>query len=72
VTYGISLAILGDLSSIVAASTTFRDLVRESNRGVSTWFLADHAEMKARFEARDQAICHLDDSPGPEMAKTSR
>lgn len=46
VTYGINLAVLGNFSSIIAKSTPFRDLIRESNRGSSLWFLNDFAEMQ--------------------------
>ena len=49
VNYGINLAVLGDFSSAVAASKAFRDLLRESNRGDSVWFLADFAEMKEQL-----------------------
>ena len=36
--YNIKLAIVGDFSSEIANSTSFRDLVRECNRGTNFYF----------------------------------
>jgi hypothetical protein len=47
--YGIRLAVLGDIVAHVAASTALRDLVRESNRGTQTWFLADLDTLRSRL-----------------------
>jgi hypothetical protein len=45
VNYHIRLAVIGDISAQVAASTAFRDLVVESNRGRHIWFVADLDEL---------------------------
>jgi hypothetical protein len=39
------LAVVGDISAHVAASTALRDLVVESNRGRQVWFVADLDEL---------------------------
>ncbi|ADB31919.1 alpha/beta hydrolase [Kribbella flavida DSM 17836] len=39
--YGMGLAVVGDVSAYEAASTPFRDWVRESNRGRQLWFVPD-------------------------------
>src|SRR4051794_37197858 len=39
--YRIRLAVVGDVSAHVAASTALRDLVVEANRGEQVWFVAD-------------------------------
>jgi hypothetical protein len=51
VNYRLRVAILGDISAHVAASTALRDLVRESNRGSHVWFVADLAELDERISA---------------------
>ncbi len=45
VNYRIRLAVVGDISAHVAASTALRDLVHESNRGRHIWFVADLDEL---------------------------
>jgi uncharacterized protein DUF4180 len=45
VNYHLRLAIVGDISPSVAASTALRDLVIESNRGRHIWFVADLDEL---------------------------
>jgi hypothetical protein len=52
VQYGYRLVLLGDVRRHLAASTVFRDVVRESNRGKDVWFVADLAELDARLAAR--------------------
>jgi hypothetical protein len=52
VQYGFRLILLGDVSGYVEASTVFRDVVRESNRGKDVWFLADLGELDTRLAAR--------------------
>ncbi|MYV98281.1 DUF4180 domain-containing protein [Streptomyces sp. SID3343] len=47
--YDMRLAVVGDITSYVEASTALRDLVRESNRGTQTWFLADLDALGARL-----------------------
>ncbi|MEU8510715.1 DUF4180 domain-containing protein [Kitasatospora sp. NPDC048722] len=51
VNYRMGLVVLGDIAHHVAASNALRDFVRESNRGTQLWFLADEAELAARFAA---------------------
>jgi hypothetical protein len=51
VTYRLRLAVVGDVTEHVAASTALRDFVRECNRGTQTWFVADEAELAARLGA---------------------
>lgn len=45
VNYRMRLAVVGDISAHVAASTALRDLVYESNRGSHIWFVADLDEL---------------------------
>jgi hypothetical protein len=45
VNYHLRLAILGDISANVAASSALRDLVTESNRGRHVWFVTDLDEL---------------------------
>ncbi|WP_410642271.1 DUF4180 domain-containing protein [Amycolatopsis sp. lyj-346] len=52
VQYGYRLVLLGDVRGHIEASTAFRDVVRESNRGKDVWFVADLAELDARLAAR--------------------
>lgn len=49
--YGMGLAILGDVSRHVAASTALRDFVRECDRGRRLWFVADLDEFGRRLAA---------------------
>ena len=51
VQYGFGLAVVGDISAHVAGSTALRDFVHESNQGRQLWFVADEAELDARFAA---------------------
>jgi hypothetical protein len=53
VNYRLRLAIVGDLSAHLDASSALRDFVAESNRGRQVWFVADLAEVDARL-ARQQ------------------
>ena len=52
VQYGFRLVLLGDVRGHVAASTAFRDVVRESNRGKDVWFVGDLDELDTRLAAR--------------------
>lgn len=45
VNYGVRLAVVGDISAQVAASSALRDLVYESNRGRHVWFVAGLDEL---------------------------
>jgi hypothetical protein len=49
VNYRLRLAIVGDISRHVDASTALRDLVYESNRGQQVWFVADLDGLDARL-----------------------
>jgi hypothetical protein len=51
VQYGFRLVLLGDVRRHVEASSVFRDVVRESNRGRDVWFVADLAELDTRLAA---------------------
>src|SRR5262245_61692746 len=50
VNYGLRLAIIGDLSRHLAASSALRDYVAETNRGRQVWFVADLDELDAQLE----------------------
>lgn len=50
--YGFRMAVVGDISEHVAASTALRDFVYESNRGRQLWFVADEAELDERLAAQ--------------------
>ena len=43
------MAVVGDITTEIAASTALRDFVRESNRGTQLWFVADEAELTRRL-----------------------
>jgi hypothetical protein len=47
--YGLGLAVLGDVSRYTQVSTSFRDFVRECNRGRQTWFLTDLDALRERL-----------------------
>jgi hypothetical protein len=50
VTYSMRVAILGDISSHIAASSALRDFVVESNRGQHVWFVAALDDLERRLE----------------------
>jgi hypothetical protein len=52
VNYRKRLAIAGDITRHVEASTALRDFVREANRGRDIWFLADENELSQRLARR--------------------
>ena len=52
VNYRLTLAVIGDVSSFIAASEPFAAWVRESNRGDQVWFLRDAAALDERAAAR--------------------
>jgi hypothetical protein len=52
VTYRIHLAIVGDVSGYMEASTALRDFVRETNRGDQVLFLATADELGSRLKPR--------------------
>lgn len=47
--YGVRVAIVGDVSAAIQSSSSFRDLVRESNRGKAIWFVANIEELEERL-----------------------
>lgn len=47
--YGYRVAVVGDISGHVEASTALRDFVYESNRGRQLWFVRDETELDARL-----------------------
>ena len=49
VNYRLRLAIVGDISRHLEASSALRDFVRETNRGNQLWFVADRAELDERL-----------------------
>ncbi|MCU1683518.1 MAG: alpha/beta hydrolase [Amycolatopsis sp.] len=51
VTYRLRLAIVGDISAHLAASSALRAFVYESNRGRDVWFVADLDELRSRLES---------------------
>jgi hypothetical protein len=48
VTYGVRLAIRGDLSRYLNKSSSFRDFVRESNKGTALCFVTNADELRQR------------------------
>lgn len=52
VNYRIRLAIVGDISRWQKDSEAFRDFVREANRGLALWFVADLDELELRLATR--------------------
>ena len=48
VTYGVRVAILGDISRHLEASSALRDFVYESNRGRDIWFVGTQEELRSR------------------------
>ncbi|MFJ9705113.1 DUF4180 domain-containing protein [Streptomyces sp. NPDC101234] len=49
VNYRLRLAVVGDISRHLAASSALRDFVYEANRGRHLWFVADDAELAERL-----------------------
>lgn len=49
VTYGVNIAVIGDIADRVTASASLRAFVDESNRGGSVWFLPDLAALRSRL-----------------------
>ena len=52
VTYGVRLAIVGDVSFHASHSNPFRAFIEESNRGQHIWFVKDVDELQQRLAAR--------------------
>ncbi|MFD0683487.1 DUF4180 domain-containing protein [Actinomadura fibrosa] len=51
--YRLRLAVVGDISEHLAASSALRALVRESNAGGHVWFVTDLDALDARLRALD-------------------
>ena len=49
VTYGVHLAIVGDISAYLHESSALRDFVYECNRGRHIWFVATREELEQRL-----------------------
>ena len=49
VTYGVRLAILGDISKYANESKAFHDFVYEANRGRDLWFVTNREELDQRL-----------------------
>ncbi|MBM4382747.1 MAG: DUF4180 domain-containing protein [Deltaproteobacteria bacterium] len=52
VNYGVRVAIVGDVGAYVAGSDSFRDFVRETNRGRQLWFAATLEDLAERLASR--------------------
>jgi hypothetical protein len=48
-TYGVRIAILGDLSRYLSDSSALRDFVRESNNRSDCWFVANREELQRQL-----------------------
>ncbi len=55
VSYGVRLAVIGDISTRTAASKPLRDLVYEMNQGTAVWFLADRKQLENRLSLSGNA-----------------
>lgn len=49
VNYHVKVAIVGDISTHLAASNAFRSFVSETNRGAALWFVPDDATLHERL-----------------------
>jgi hypothetical protein len=49
VNYSVRLAVIGDISSLTAASKPLRDLVYEMNQGTDIWFLSTREQLQTRL-----------------------
>ncbi|WP_082716890.1 DUF4180 domain-containing protein [Microterricola viridarii] len=56
VNYQLRLAVIGDISTHLAASGALRDFVWESNRGEHIWFFAEVAELERKLEERQAVL----------------
>lgn len=50
VNYRVQVAVVGELSAQLEASSALRDFVHESNAGAHVWFVRDLAELRSRLE----------------------
>lgn len=51
VNYQVKLAVIGDISEFLAASTALGDFVWESNRGEHVWFLPNETALETKLAA---------------------
>jgi hypothetical protein len=49
VNYRLRLAVVGDITALVAANESLAAYVREANRGSQVWFVPDQAALHARL-----------------------
>lgn len=49
--YNVGLAVVGEVAVEQEASQSFRDFVRETNRGDALWFVADETALKEKLDA---------------------
>lgn len=61
--YGMRAAFIGDISQHIADSESFRDFVREANRGRGFWFVASLEELAERLSKTAPP------SPAPEAGR---
>ena len=56
VSYRIPVAIIGDITAHLAASSALRAYVHETNRGRDVWFLADETELADRLRGQRNPV----------------
>lgn len=49
VTYGMHLAVVGDIARYLSGSSALADFVRECNRGRAVWFVEDRDQLAGRL-----------------------
>lgn len=68
VTYRLRLAVVGDISAQLAASSALRALVAESNRGRQAWFALDDGALAARLRPSPPGAGPSGEGPGPALS----
>ncbi|WP_342237603.1 DUF4180 domain-containing protein [Inquilinus sp. OTU3971] len=66
VDYRLKLAVIGDISRHLAASSALRDWVREANRGREIWFEPSLGSLAARLDGRAGGL-----PPGPSQTTST-
>lgn len=61
--YQMKAAFLGDISQYAANSDSFRDFVRETNRGRDFWFVADLEDFRQRLAKAQSRAAALEGRP---------
>ncbi|HZQ17935.1 MAG TPA: DUF4180 domain-containing protein [Terriglobales bacterium] len=56
VTYGVRVAIIGDISKQVQSSSSLRDFVYEANRGKHAWFVENRSELEERLRSELRGV----------------